>query len=174
MDEIEIKIVLAYNVPENGLTLNGILRSLEQDKDIVVRSLVKAILDALEEKAVDEQIIREPGRYIRYGRRKRGRMFRTSFGPVRYRLAQLYDKKGTVFCPLLRKFEVTPYRQYQEESLGAAFGQAIHLSYRLASKEVQRIKGSAPGKSTLYRRVQELAEICGQWPSFSSIGGLNF
>ena len=30
MDELEIKIVLNYKVPENGLTLNGILRGLEQ------------------------------------------------------------------------------------------------------------------------------------------------
>lgn len=73
-------------------------------------------------------------------------------------------KKGTVFCPLLRKLAVTPYKQYQEESLEVAVGQAIHLSYQLASKEVGRIKGSAPGKSTLYRRVQELAETYGQWP----------
>jgi len=165
MDELEIKIVLGYKVPEKGLTLNGILRGLEQDKDILMRSMVKTILHALEEKAIEEQIISDPGRYIRYGRRKRGRMFRTSFGPVRYRLAQIYDKKGTVFCPLLRQLEVTPYKQYQEESLEAAVGQAIHLSYRLASKEVGRIKGSAPAKSTLYRRVQELAETCGQWPA---------
>lgn len=166
MDELEINIVLSYKVPKNGLTFNGILRGLEQDKDILMRSMVKVILHALEEKAVEEQKIREPGRYIRYGRRKRGRMFQTSFGAVRYRLAQIYDKKGTVFCPLLRKLEVTPYKQYQEESLEAAVGQVIHLSYRLASKEVRRIKGSAPGKSTLYRRVQELAEEYGQWPSF--------
>ncbi|MCK4430062.1 MAG: UPF0236 family protein [Candidatus Aminicenantes bacterium] len=164
MDELEIKIVLAYKVPEKGLTLNGILRGLEEDKNILMQSMVKAILHALEEKAVEEQITREPGRYIRYGRRKRGRMFRTSFGPVRYRLAQIYDKKGTVYCPLLRKLDVTPYKQYQEESLEAAVGQAIHLSYRLASKGVRRIKGSAPGKSTLYRRVQELAEKHGEWP----------
>jgi len=157
MDELEIKIALAYKVPEKGLTLNGILRGLEEYKNILMQSMVKAILHALEEKAVEEQITREPGRYILYCRRKRGRMFRTSFGPVRYQLAQIYDKKGTVYCPLLRKLDVTPYKQYQEESLEAAVGQAIHLSYRLASKEVRRIKGSAPGKSTLYRRVQELA-----------------
>ncbi len=166
MDELEIKIVLAYKVPEKGLTLNGILRGLEQDKDIVMKAMVKAILHALEEKAIEEQIISEPGRYIRYGRRKRGRKFLTCFGAVRYRLAQIYDKKGTVFCPLLRKLEVTPYKQYQEESLEAAIGQAVHLSYRLASREVRRIKGSAPGRSTLYRRVQEMAKTCAKWPTF--------
>ena len=111
MDELEIKIVLGYKVPETDLTLNGILRGLEQDKNILMRSIVKAVLHALEEKAIEEHKIREPERYIRYGRRKRGRVFRTSFG------------------------------------------------------EVRRIKGSASGKSTLYRRVQELAEKHGEWPS---------
>ena len=75
MDELEIKIVLSYKVPKNGLTLSGILRGFEQDKEIMMRSNLKAILHALEEKAVEEQKIREPGRYIRYGRRKRGRKF---------------------------------------------------------------------------------------------------
>jgi len=93
MDELEINIVLDYKIPEKGLTLNGILRGLEEDKNILMRSIVKAILHALEEKAIEEQIIREPGRYIRYDPRKRGRMFRTSFGTVRYRLGQIYDKK---------------------------------------------------------------------------------
>lgn len=60
MDELEIKIVLHYKVPEKGLTLNGILRGLEQDKDILMGSMVKAILHALEEKAMEEQKIREP------------------------------------------------------------------------------------------------------------------
>lgn len=57
---------------------------------------------------------------------------------------------------------MTPYRQYQEESLEAAVGQAIHLSYRLASEEVGRIKGSAPAKSTVYRRVQETGRDLGK------------
>ena len=167
MDELEIKIVLSYKVPETGLTLNGILRGFEEDKNILMRSILEAVFHALEEKVIEEHKIREPGRYTRYGRRKRGRVFRTSFGTVRYRLAQIYDKKkATVFCPLLRKLDVTRYKQYQEESLEAAVGQVIHLSYRLAAKEVRRITGSAPGKSTVYRRVQELAEDHGQWPSY--------
>jgi len=78
MDELEIKIILSYKVPETGLTLNGILRAFEQDKNILMRSIIKAVLHALEEKAIEEQKIREPGRYLRYGRRQIGRMFRTS------------------------------------------------------------------------------------------------
>lgn len=167
MDNLEIKIALKYKVPENGLTLNGILRGFEQDKDLLMRSTIKVILHALEEKAIEEYKIRESGRYLSYGRRQRGRKFLTSFGAVRYRLAQIYDKKkGTIFCPLLGKLAVIPYKQYQRESLEAAIGQVIHLSYRLGEKEVRRIKGHAPSKSTLHRYIKDLAKSHGKWPSF--------
>jgi len=63
-----------------------------------MRSVIRVIFHALEEKAREEQKIREPGKYISYGRRQRGRKLVTSFGAIRYRLAQMYDKKrGTVF-----------------------------------------------------------------------------
>jgi hypothetical protein len=31
MDDLEIKIAITYKVPENNLTLNGLLRGLERD-----------------------------------------------------------------------------------------------------------------------------------------------
>ena len=168
MDELEIRIVLRYSVPENDLTINGLLRGLEEDKDFLMRCLIEAILNALEEKAIAEYKAGEPGRYFGNGRQPRARKFITSFGAVRYKLAQIYDKnRGRIFCPLMRKLAIFPYKQYQRESLEASVGQVIHLSYRLASKEVARIRGCAPSKSTLHRVVQELAEDYGQWPSFS-------
>ena len=33
MDELEVKIIFQYTVPEKGLTLNGILRGLEKRLD---------------------------------------------------------------------------------------------------------------------------------------------
>jgi hypothetical protein len=167
MDELEIKIVLRYSVPENGLTLNGLLRGLDQDKNLLMRCLVEVILNALEEKAIEEYKASEAERYFGNGRQPRARKFITSFGTVRYKLAQIYDKKrGRVFCPLMKKLKILPYKQYQRESLEASVGQAIHLSYRLATKEVRRIRGCCPSKSTVYRSVQELAGHYGQWPSF--------
>lgn len=167
MDELKIKIALRYNVPENGLTLNGILRGLEEDRHIIMRALVQAILHAVEDKAIEEYKATESNRYFRNGHQPRARKFITSFGPVRYKLAQVYDKeRGEVFCPLVRKLSILPYKQYQRESLEAAAGQVIHLSYRLGEKEVRRIKGYAPSKSTMHRCIQELAQEYGQWPSF--------
>jgi|Deesub1362B_J571_1020462.scaffolds.fasta_scaffold00001_72 hypothetical protein len=166
MDELEISLVLRYKVPKNGFRFNGVLRGLEKDKDILMRGVVKVILQVLEEKVIEEYKGKDPKRYLKHGRRTIGRKFLTSFGEISYRLAQMYDgKRGTIFCPLIRKLSILPYKQYQGESLEASVGQVIHLSYRLASKESQRIRGYAPSKSTLYRRVQELAEGYGQWPS---------
>jgi len=85
--------------------------------------IIKAILEAFEDKAIDELKNSHPNRYVRNGRQSRGRKFITSFGPVRYKLAQVYDKRrGKIFCPLLRKLSVTPYKQYQREALEAAVG----------------------------------------------------
>jgi hypothetical protein len=53
MDELEIKSVLRYTAPENGLTLNGLLRGLDQDKDLLMRYLVEMVFNALEEKAIE-------------------------------------------------------------------------------------------------------------------------
>jgi len=165
MDELEIKIALSYKVPKNDLTFNGILRGLQQDQNTLMKTIVRTILSALQERAMQEYISRHPDRYYRHGYQPRPRKLITSFGPIHYRLAQLLDRQTEkVFPPLVEKLSIHPYKQYQREALEAAVGQAIHLSYRMAEKEVRRIKGYAPGRSTLHRCVKELAESYGQWP----------
>jgi hypothetical protein len=116
----------------------------------------------LEKKAIEEQISSHPDNYYRYGRQPRERKFITSFGPIRYRLAQLYERQtGRVFPPLVKKLSILPHRQYQREALEAAVGQVIHLSYRLGEKEVRRIKGYAPGKSTVHRGIKSWQKTTG-------------
>lgn len=165
MDDLEISIVLRYNVPKKGLTFNGLLRGLDRDKDVLMREIVQVILKAVEEKAIEEHTSQAPDRYVRHGSQPNHRKLMTSFGEIRYRLAQLRDKeRGVVFCPLVKELQITPYKQYQGEALEAAVGQAVHLSYRLGAQETRRIKGFGPDKSTLWRRVQELARAHGDWP----------
>ena len=55
MDELEIKIALSYKVPESDLTFNGILRGVQEDQNTLMKSIVRAILSALEEKAIQER-----------------------------------------------------------------------------------------------------------------------
>jgi len=165
MDKLKIKVTFSYKIPEKGLTINEILRGLQEDQNTLMRNIVKSILAALEKKTIKEYISSHPDRYYRHGQQPRRRKFITSFGPIHYRLAQLYDRRtGSVFPPLVQKLSILPYKQYQREALEAAVGQVIHLSYRLGEKEVRRIKGCAPGKSTLHRCIKELAEDYGQWP----------
>jgi hypothetical protein len=129
-----------------------------------MKNIVRTILSALERRAIQEYISRHPDRYYRHGHQPRPRKFITSFGPIHFRLAQLLDRQTEkVFPPLAERLSILPYKQYQREALEAAVGQAIHLSYRMAEKEVRRIKGYAPGRSTLHRCVKELAEGYGQW-----------
>lgn len=68
MDELEIKIVLSYKVPENALTLNRILRGLQEDENTLMRKIAKAILATSEKKVVEEYISSCPYKYYRYGR----------------------------------------------------------------------------------------------------------
>jgi len=51
MDELEIKIALSYKIPESDLTINGILRGLQEDQNTLMKTIVRAILSALEERA---------------------------------------------------------------------------------------------------------------------------
>lgn len=125
MDDLEIKIALTYKVPKNNLTLNGLLRGLERDRDEIMRAVIGQILPALEEKAKEDYA---PDRYVRDGHQSTARKLLTSFGEVRHRLAQI-----------------------RERATGA--------------NETQRIRGQGPSKSTLWRRLQELAESQGGWPS---------
>jgi transposase-like protein len=169
MDELEIRIVLRYKVPERGLTFNGLLRGLEPDRDVIVRGVIQTVLAAIEAKAIERWHERAPERYVRHGRQPRARKFRTSFGDVSYRLAQMYDcRRGIVYCPLVRRLAIVPYQQYQGEALEAAVGQVIHLSYRRGTAEARRLRRHGPSKSTVYRTVQMLAQSLGHWPSFKS------
>jgi len=95
---------------------------------------------------MEEYISNHPDRYYRHGRQPRARKFITSFGQIRYRLAQLLDRQtNKIFPPLVQKLSILLYKQYQREALEVAVGQVIHLSYSMAEKEVRRIKGYAPG-----------------------------
>jgi hypothetical protein len=132
-----------------------------------MRQVLLANMKALEKKAVEGYMRAHPGRYWRNGRQPRPGKLQTSFGPICYPLAQVYDReKREFFCPLVRRLRIEAYRRYQREVMEAGIGQVIHLSYRLAGAEVRRIRGHGPAKSTLYCFLQEIAEGYGEWPSF--------
>jgi hypothetical protein len=92
IDDLEITIVLKYNVPEKGLTFNSLLRGLERDRDAIMKNFIRSILEALENQAMTAYQEASPSRYIRNGRQPNLRKFLASFGEVRYRLTQMTDR----------------------------------------------------------------------------------
>ena len=88
---------------------------------------------------------------------------KTFFGTVRYRLRQMIDSQTSkAIFPLAQTLALLPYRRYQPGALEPGVGLVMHLSYRQAESEVQRIQGHGPSKSTLHRAVQELAATAGE------------
>jgi hypothetical protein len=167
MDELEIKLVLQLSVPKDGLTVNGIFQGLEEQTPELLSTLTQGIFQALEERAVQTLMESDPGRYRKNGHQSTSRQMKTFFGTVCYRLRQMIDNQtGQAIFPLAQTLDLLPYRRYQPGALEPGVGLVMHLSYRQASSEGQRIQGHGPSKSTLHRAVQELAERLGKWPYF--------
>ena len=164
--ELELNLVLVFRVPEDGLTVNGILLGLEEQTPLILNAVLQSILKALEERTVQRLIRKHPGRFVLNGHQPNARKLITHFGVVRYRMVQMIDKKtGKTVIPLAKALALVPYRQYQAEALRAGVGLAIHLSYARATREIVRIRGQGPSKSTTYRWFREIACTQCRWPS---------
>ena len=110
MDDLEIKIAIVFKVPRNALSLNGLLRGLARDRDRIMRETLVQIFAALEENLHPAY---PQNRYVRNGRQSSARQFHTSFGPVRYALAQVVDRKtGRTIQPLAVLLRIPAYRRY--------------------------------------------------------------
>jgi hypothetical protein len=170
MTEMEIRLVLRFRVPENNLTVNGILRGLEEQTPVILKAILEQIFNALEERTVLRLSRETPGRYVLNGHQRNAKNLITHFGPFRYRMAQMIDTQtGKTLVPLARELDLKPYRQYQAEAMEAGVGLAIHLSFSQASKEVMRIRGSGPSKSTTYRWFREISQAHCKWPAMKEI-----
>lgn len=165
MDDLEIKITLTYEVPESGLTFNGLVRSLEENGRWILLEILKAMLEAIEERAIEDLMGESPDRYVRNGHQRNERKLVTPFGEIRHRMAQVRDRESyETLVPLVEALSIRPYKHYQGVSLEAGMGQVVHVSFRQAAAEVGRIRGNSPSKSTLHRWVQEIGKSRLKWP----------
>ena len=151
MKEIKVDLTLKFTMPEENLNVNGVLMGLRSASSKIFFALLETVFSAVEEQAIEKMQEKFPGRYVRNGYQPKMRELRTSLGPFEYRLAQLYDKveKKTV-VPLRESSFLPKHRQYTKEATEAGIGQVVHLSYRLSSKEIARIREEAPAASDEY------------------------
>lgn len=170
MKQIQIDLGLRFNIPPKDLTVNGLIFGLKESMPEIMLTIMEALFSGIEEKAINDLKDHSPERYVHNGHQRNFRQFRTSFGLFRYRMAQLYDRQANKnIVPLMKELSILPYRRYQDESLEAGVGLAVNLSYRTSAKEVERIRGVSPSKSTLHRRLQEFAQKGCVWPDLKEI-----
>ena len=59
--------------------------------------------------------------------------------------------------PLVESLAIPAYEQYLEETLEPGIGLTVHVSYRRAQSEVERIAGASMSHTTVHNRLQRLA-----------------
>ena len=172
MREIEVNLTLRFKMPESGLNVNGVIMGLRNANARISFALLEALFSAVEERTIEQMVDEYPGRYVHNGYQSKERELRTSLGPFRYRLAQMYDKiEQKTVVPLRASGFLPKHRQYTEESTEAGIGSVVHLSYRWSSKEMARIREQAPpaSASTLYRRLREFAQQKCSWTDMRKV-----
>ncbi|GFP19798.1 hypothetical protein HKBW3S03_01302 [Candidatus Hakubella thermalkaliphila] len=159
MSEITIDLRLVFKIPDSGLTINGLIRGLKEASSEIHGAMVSTLMKALEERVIEQKLEQEPGRYQRNGHQSQPRKLRTSLGVIAYRFAQLRDRQqGGTVVPLVEALSIPAYDHYLEETMEPSIGLSVHLSYRRATSEVERIQGQSMSHTTVHSRLQEFAQ----------------
>jgi hypothetical protein len=166
MGEFRINLTLVFNVPEDGLTVNGLVHGLKEHMPRIHFAIMEALFSGIEERAIERMRNQDPGRFVLNGHQRNQRQLRTSLGLFRYRLAQVWDRvEKKTLVPLKQELSLPAYRRCLEESLEASMRLVVHLSYRppLGKRGGEDPRGSCFA-STLHRCLQEFAQARCPWP----------
>ena len=153
-----MELRLVFQIPESGLTINGLIGGLKEAVGQIHGAILVNLMKALEERLINEMIQNHPERYRRNGSQSKPRYLKSSLGTLPYRFAQLKDRQNRrSLMPLVEALAIPAYDHYLEEALEPGIGLTVHVSYRRASSEVERIGGQSMSHTTVHRRLQELA-----------------
>ena len=170
MKELAISMDIRFQIPDESLTLSSFLLGVSDNLSEIGKALCVTLMKALEQKATEKWLGKDPERYVHNGHESRERIFRTSFGEVRYRYAQLLDiSTNKSFSPLRKALPIEPYKRYQKEALRAPINLAIHISYQKATTEYNAIMPAGISKSTLWRHFHRFSDTMNGWPNLKKI-----
>jgi hypothetical protein len=140
LSEITLDLHLVFEIPESRLLINGLIGGLKESVGRIHGEILVNLLQALEERLIATMIHNHPGRYRRNGRQSKPRHLKCSLGKIPYRFAQLRDRQSRrSVMPLVEGLVIPAYEQYLEEALEPGIGLTVHVSYRRAQSEVERI-----------------------------------
>jgi hypothetical protein len=158
LGEITLELHLVFEVPESGLRINGLIGGLKEAVGQIHGKMMESLMQALEERLIDRMVKSDPERYRRNGSQSRPRSLKCTLGTIAYRFAQLRDEhSGGSLTPLVEALGIPAYDHYLEEALEPGIGLSMHVSFRRATSEVERIGGQSMSHTTVHRRLQELA-----------------
>ncbi len=158
MGEITIELRLIFQIPESGLTINGLIGGLKEGVSQIQGEILVHLMKALVERLIDTMVHSDPDRYRRNGSQNKPRYLKSTLGTIPYRFAQLKDQpSGRSVMPLVEALAIPAYDHYLEEAWEPGIGLCVHVSYRRATSEVERIGGQSMSHTTVHRRLQELA-----------------
>ena len=158
MGEITLELHLVFQIPESGLTINGLIGGLKQSIGQIHGKILGSLMEAFEERLIEGMVQSDPERYQRNGSQSKARYLKSSLGAIPYRFAQVRDQhSGRSLTPLVEALAIPAYDHYLEEALEPGIGLSMHVSFRRARSEVERIGGQSMSHTTVHRRLQELA-----------------
>lgn len=158
MGEITVELSLGFEIPDSGLTINGLIGGLKQAVGQIDGKILETLMQALEQRLIEGMVNGAPERYRRNGTQSKPRLLKSTLGTIGYRFAQLRDRhSGRSLTPLVEALGIPAYDHYLEEALEPGIGLSMHVSFRRATSEVERIGGVTMSHSTVHRRLQELA-----------------
>jgi hypothetical protein len=161
MSEIIINLRLTFRIPDTNVTINSLIRGLKEASPTIHGSILTTVMKALEERLIETMIYTHPGRYKRNGYQRK-RTLKSSLGTITYQFAQLLDSQSAehrTIIPLVEFLAIPSYTRYLEEATEPAIGLSVHVSYRRAAGEVERLTGIDMSYTTVHRHLQQFATL---------------
>ncbi len=110
MGEITLELHLVFQIPESGLTINGLIGGLKQAVGQIDGAILESLMKALEERLIDAMVQSDPERYRRNGSQSKARYLKSSLEAIPYRFAQLRDEhSGRSLTPLVKALAIPAY-----------------------------------------------------------------
>ena len=123
MSEITLELRLVFQIPESGLTINGLIGGLKESVGEIDGEILGNLMKALEERLIETMIDNDPERYQRNGHQSKPRNLKCSLATIAYRFAQIRDRQsGRSVMPLVEALAIPAYEQYLDEALEPASG----------------------------------------------------
>jgi hypothetical protein len=159
LGQITIDLRLVFNIPSSKLTINGLIHGVKESSSQIHEAIITTLLEAIETRVVQRYMDKDPMRYRKNGHQSKPRQMSCSLCTFSYRFAQLSDRKtGRSFMPLAKALSIPSHIRFLEEALEPCIGLCMHVSYRRAAKEIERIKDCSMSHTTIHRRLQGFAQ----------------